>query len=191
MIENFNTYIQHIEPDFWRDLCINEGALRHYDRGEEFVHVGDVARYIGFIRSGTLKYVAYSADGTEHVVGMVFEGGFVADLLFSLSDLPAKVSIIVETGCDIYCYPTKDLIKLIKTDESVEAIYNRTIEAVFSTVYDRYIDLYCASPQQRYSDLVMRHPDLFSLYSLKDIASFLNITPTHLSRLRKNSGNHD
>ena len=47
-------------------------------------------------------------------------------------------------------------------------------------------DLYVKTPQQRYDELVNRYPDLFDLFSLKDIASFLKITPTHLSRLRKN-----
>lgn len=69
MAANFNTYIDNIETDFWRDLCIGEGELRVYDKGEEFATVGSVARYIGYIRSGTLKYVAFSEDGDEHVVG--------------------------------------------------------------------------------------------------------------------------
>ncbi|HBY17183.1 MAG TPA: hypothetical protein DEG90_08625 [Porphyromonadaceae bacterium] len=53
--------------------------------------------------------------------------------------------------------------------------------------YDRYVDLHCKTAQQRYNDLISKHPDLFSLFPLKDIASFLNITQTHLSRLRKNT----
>lgn len=60
-----------------------------------------------------------------------------------------------------------------------------TTEAVYGTIYDRYVDLYVKTPQQRYVELISRHPDIFDLFSLKDIASFLNITPTHLSRLRK------
>lgn len=59
-------------------------------------------------------------------------------------------------------------------------------EAVFDMVYDRYKALYNRTPLERYNDLVSRHPDIFSLFPLRDIASFLKITPTHLSRLRKN-----
>ena len=72
----------------------------------------------------------------------------------------------------------------MREDSSVKDIVMRSSEAVFSTVYDRYVDLYVKTPQQRYDELVSRHPNLFTLFSLKDIASFLNITPTHLSRLR-------
>lgn len=185
MKESFNTYIDHIEPDFWRELCVNEGTLRHYERGEEFAKVGHVARYVGYIKSGTVKYVACSVDGTEHVVGMEFVGEFISDFPFSLSGAKSRVSIVAATPCDIYCFPVSEIAKRMKEDMNVKDIVMRSAEAVFSTVYDRYMDLYCKSPQERYEELVVRHPDLFTRFSLKDIASFLNITPTHLSRLRK------
>lgn len=188
MKENFNAYINHIEPDFWRELCVKEGKLRHYERGEEFAKVGEVARYIGYIKSGTLKYVAFSSDGTEHVIGLEFDEEFVSDFPFSLSGMKARVSIIAVTPCDIYCFPVQEMVKRMREDANVKDIVMRSSEAVFSTVYDRYMALYCKTPQQRYDELVSRHPDLFTLFSLKDIASFLNITPTHLSRLRKNDG---
>ena len=188
MKENFNAYINHIEPDFWRELCVKEGKLRHFERGEDFATVGEVARYIGYIKSGTLKYVAFSVDGTEHVVGMEFDGEFVSDFPFSLSSVKARVSIVAVSPCDIYCFPVHEIVKRVKENSKVKDIVMRSSEAVFSTVYDRYVDLYVKTPQQRYDELVSRHPDLFVLFSLKDIASFLNITPTHLSRLRKNGG---
>lgn len=189
MSENFNTYIDHIEPDFWRELCVKEGKLRHYERGEEFAKVGAVARYIGYIKSGTLKYVAFSSDGTEHVVGMEFEGEFVSDSTFSFSGKKARVSIVAVTPCEIYCFPVHKIAKRMREDPNVKDIVMRSSEAVFSTVYDRYMALYCKTPQQRYEELVSRHPNLFALFSLKDIASFLNITPTHLSRRRKDKKN--
>ena len=108
MKENFNTYIDHIEPDFWRELCVKEGKLRHYERGEEFAKVGEVARQIGYIKSGTLKYVAFSSDGTEHVIGLEFDEEFVSDFPFSLSGVKARVSIIAVTPCDIYCFPVQE-----------------------------------------------------------------------------------
>ncbi len=77
----------------------------------------------------------------------------------------------------------------METDPQFKDIVMHATEAVYTTVYDRYVDLYCKSPQQRYEELLYLHPDLFNMFSLKDIASFLNITPTHLSRLKKNDKN--
>ena len=182
---NFNTYIDGINSDFWRELCINHGELITFNRGEEFVSAGYIARYIGYVKAGTLKYVATSHSGTEHVVGFEFSGEFVADFPFSLFGKTARVSIIAETTCEIYCMKVSDAVEMMDKNPEMQQIIMQATEAVFSTVYDRYVALYTMSPQQRYNELISSHPDIFSLFSLKDIASFLNITPTHLSRLRK------
>lgn len=183
---NFNTYIEGINADFWRDLCLNEGELLTFHRGEAFVSVGEVGQYLGYIKSGTLKYVADSDDGTDHVVGFEFAGEFVADFPFSLYGVPARVSILAETPCEIYCVKASGIAEMMHHNAETAKIVMHATEALFSTVYDRYVALYTKSPRQRYIDLISSHPDIFSLFSLKDIASFLNITPTHLSRLRKN-----
>lgn len=97
----------------------------------------------------------------------------------------SRTSIIAESDCDIYCVETVRVREMMDNDPSIKEIVMHSTEAIFATVYDRYVALYAQSPQQRYKDLINRHPNLFSLFTLKDIASFLNITPTHLSRLRR------
>lgn len=184
MDKNFNTYIDNIDFNAFHEFCVSKGKLRHFAKGEEFVSIGKVGRYIGFIQSGTLKYVARSADGTEHVMGLVFSEGFVADWPFCIYGQKAKLAIVAVSDCEIYCIPTKDINEKIDADANFKDIVMHATEAVYTTVYDRYVDLYVKTPQQRYDDLINQYPNLFDLFSLKDIASFLNITPTHLSRLR-------
>ena len=185
MAGRFNTYIERIEPDFWRELCVEEGELRRYEKGEEFATAGQVARYLGYIKTGTLKYVAFADDGTEHVVGLEFAGEFVADFPFSLYDEKSRVSIVAVTPCEIHCFPTRELRLRMSSDAELKDRVMHSSEALFSTLYDRYIALHCKTPQQRYDDLVSAHSDIFTWFPLKDIASFLCITPTHLSRLRR------
>ena len=73
----------------------------------------------------------------------------------------------------------------MKSDEELYRVIAESSIALFDTTYNRYIDLYIKSAKERYDELIEKHKDIFSIFSLKDIASFLNITPTHLSRLRK------
>lgn len=186
MSDNFNTYIEQMDFETWRGVCVEGGSLRRFAKGEEFVAAATVGRYIGYIVSGALKYVARSADGQEHVMGLVFGDGLVADWPFCIYGQKAKLAIVAVSDCDIYCIPACDVKDRMETDPDFKDMVMHSTEAVYSTVYDRYVDLYCKSPQERYDELVNLHPNLFDLFSLKDIASFLNITPTHLSRLRKN-----
>ena len=183
---NFNTYYGNIDYNFWRDLCVEDGVLWHYEKGEAFAEQGYVAAYIGYVKSGTLKYVVYAPDGTESVVGLEFEGEFVADFPFSLYGMKSRVSIVAVTPCEIYCVSTKVLGERMKSDEGLYRMVAEANVALFDTVYDRYISLHTKSAQKRYDELIEKYGDIFSLFPLKDIASFLNVTPTHLSRLRKN-----
>ncbi len=185
----FNTYIEHPEIERWRDLCVNEGELCRYEKGEEFVSIGRAARYIvGYVKSGTLKYVLYDELGTEHVCGFSSAGEFVADWPFALYGEKAKLAIIANSSCEIYRFPVAKFVERMKTDARLSELVAKSTELVFYQTYDRYIALYSQSPEKRYSNLIANHPDLFELYSLKDIASFLNITPTYLSRIRKKVG---
>ena len=89
MAENFNTYIDNIEVGFWRELCISEGELMFFDKGAEFVKAGNVGRYIGYIKSGTMKYVVHSDDGTEQfVIGLEFSGELSPIFPFRYIDCP-------------------------------------------------------------------------------------------------------
>lgn len=185
MSSQFNSYIDNIDYGFWRELCINHGELRHYEKGDEFITAGTTGRYIGYIETGALKYVCYSSDGTPHVIGLEFAGHFVCDFPGSLYRQKSRCSIIATVACDIYCVPSSWVAEQMLSDSRFKDIVDNTTREIFSTLYDRHIDLYSKSPLQRYNELISHDPNLFSLFSLKDIASLLNITPTHLSRLKK------
>ena len=182
----FNSYIDCPAAEYWKELCMKEGRLIELARGDYFFREGEVAKYFGFIQSGTLKYTAYGSDGTEYILGMEFAGEFVSDFPFSFHGIKARTSVIATTRSELLCIPTALVRERLEADDSLTSVVLESTEAVFSTVYDRYKDLYTKSPQERYNELISLHPDLFSLFSLRDIASFLRITPTHLSRLRKN-----
>lgn len=181
----FNSYIDNIDTDFWRDLCLNHGELRHYDKGDEFLTAGTIGRYIGYIKSGALKYVCFSSDGTPHVTGLEFAGHFVCDFPGSLYREKSRCSIIATVPCEICCAPSSTVAEMMQSDLKVKKVVENTTRELFNAVYDRLINLYSKTPQQRYDELICRDSNLFELFSLKDIASLLNITPTHLSRLRK------
>ena len=191
MTKNFNKYIEQIDFNAWREFCVGKGTLRRFAKGEEFASIGKVCHYVGFIQSGTLKYVARSADGSEHVVGLVFGEGFVVDWRNFIHGKKATVAIVATSDCEIHCVTDKEVKAMMASYPYFNDMVMHTTEAVYGTLYDRYVDIYVKTPQQRYTELVARHPDLFDIFSLKDIASFLNITPTHLRRLRKFDSKQD
>lgn len=87
----------------------SRGQLRRYDKGEEFITAEEVGRYIGYVESGALKYVCFSSDGTQHVVGLEFAGYFVCDFPGSLYRQRSRCSIIATVPSETYCIPSAEL----------------------------------------------------------------------------------
>ena len=65
------------------------------------------------------------------------------------------------------------------------ALFARTAEGLLRQTYNRFLNLYGQSPKERYLALVAQCPEILQQVSLKELASYLQITPTHLSRIRK------
>lgn len=185
MIKEFNTYIEGIPLEFWRDLCRQECVRKRLKKGESFLTIGDVCKYLGYIESGSFKYVAYSQEGDERIVGLETVGGFVANWPYCLEKLPSQLSIVANTDSEVSCLPVSKIIRKLQEDRNFEKLVNMATKEMFYTIYGRMIDLYTKSPKERYDDLLKKCPKIFEIFDLKDIASFLNITPVHLSRLRK------
>lgn len=186
MIREFNIYLEGINMEMWEELCMMHGELRHFSKGDEFISIGDVAKYIGFITKGSLKYLVYTTEEKEKVIGLETVGGFAASFPYCLKDIPSEWSVIVNTESELYCISSEKIKELIRRDSKIKDCINETLEKVFYDIYNRHIELYALSPKERYKKLLNRCPQLFEIFQLKDIASYLNITPQHLRRLKNN-----
>lgn len=185
MIKEFNTYLEEIDFEFWSRLCCEQGELRTYKKGEEFITIGEVAKYFGLIKSGSVKYIAYTEEYEERIVGLETVGGFAASWPFFLHHKPSVVSIIANSDLEIYCMTARKINELAKTDIEVERQIAQANAQLFYTAYERLLSFYVQSPKERYEMLLIKCPRIFEIFDLKDIASYLNITQQHLCRLRK------
>lgn len=77
-----------------------------------------------------------------------------------------------------------------KTPKNVLFVFQnctfRFADYIFSEIYSRYIELYRKTPAERYLALITMYPQILNIVSLRDIASYLLVTPVYLSRIRKN-----
>lgn len=184
-LKEFNTYLGNIDSDFWSRTCLEQGKLKKYKKGEEFITIGEVARYIGLIKSGSVKYVAYNDDMDEKIVGLETVGGFAASWPFCLRNVPSIVTIIANSDLEMYCLSATKINEMAKDNLEIERQIAQATEQVFFTAYERLVSFYTQTAKERYDALLEKSPRIFEIFDLKDIASFLNITPVHLSRLRK------
>lgn len=183
MPSQFNLYDQIIDLSAIKDYCRENGCAVHYAKDDVFVQQGCVAKYLGVVESGYFKYITLTHSGNEAVVGFAFKGEIVADYYNSFNALPSEVTI--KAGDDTS-------VSQIRTQEARNVFYSTfdgNLSALngtlFSEIYSRYLELYRKTPTERYLDLIKQYPQILDIVSLRDIASYLLVTPVYLSRIRK------
>lgn len=181
-MEDFNTYCQEVDLSFCYDLLISKGTLRTYKKGDYFVTTNQQCNYIGLIKSGYFKYSVTSTDGEEHITGFAFQNSIVGDYFSLINDVKPMTNIIATTDCEVYLC-REEVLKDFLVNNPLQHL--QISNALFYQVYNQFLDLHRLSPKERYISILSKCPNILQMITLKEMASFLHITPTHLSRLRK------
>lgn len=178
-----NLYLDLIDLSEIKDFCLEHGEERVCARGDLFLSEDEVSVEFGYVDSGYFKYVVQTSDGVEKGVGFSFAGDFIGDINHSLMRIPGGVSIVA--GCDarMHMVPMAAFLdfaagKGLRFCMSIEV-------CLFHTFYTRYIDLHRLSPKERYLKVLREYPALLQRMPLCEIASYIGVTPVHLSRIRR------
>lgn len=182
-MKRFNAYLDLVDMTPLRDFCMAYGALASYERGDRFLQEGEVGKYFGYVLNGYFKYEVLHTSGDEAVGGFAFADEYVTDLYNSYYGLPSEVSITAAGRSDIYRVPMAAFRKFI-CEENPDT-ERCLLGALYRTIYKRYVQNYRYTTEEKYRLLLSDHPDIFDMVSLKDIASYLMISPVYLSRIRK------
>lgn len=175
----FNLYIDLLNLTAAIDFCRENGKLCHCKKGDYFVQQGSIARYAALIVSGYFKVTTLNDSGDEAVVNFAFPGQLITDFHSSLCGESSQFSIIAGADCDIMRVPLKNFKDYLSPSLLDE------YKALFNMVFLRLLNLYRKSPRQRYVELCEQYPQIVESVTLKDLSSFLLITPNHLSRIRR------
>ena len=157
-----------------------------YRKGDQMEREGDPSRWFGYVTDGCFKYVTHEiSSDREHITWFSFEGEYVGDYPSCLNGSPAQTTIEAMLPSRVLRVTGQQLEQFF--DQSTETMVLRAIVAEhFISQYDSlFIALHCATPRERYEMLLQRCPGIMELINLQDIASFLNVHPNTVSRIRR------
>ena len=79
----------------------------------------------------------------------------------------------------------EDLDRLAQNNHRWVEVFRFFAEEQYVALEQRIFSYQKEKAKQRYNDLIKKQPQLLQEVSLQHLASYLNITPRHLSRIRK------
>ena len=168
------------------DFCKKEGKMVEYRKGDQLEREGDPARWLAFVESGCFKYVNHGiSDEKEHITWFSFKGEFVVDYPTFLYGRPSQTTIVAMMSSRVLRVTGQQLEQFFDQDKETMKLRAIIAEHILFQFRSRYLDLHCTTARERYDLLMQRCPGIVEHLDLQDIASFLNVTPQMLSRIRK------
>ena len=169
-----------------REFCKREGEAVIYRKGDQLEREGDPARWFAFVTEGCFKYINHGiSDDKEHITWFSFEGEFVVDYPTFLYGRPSQTTIEAMMPSRVLRVTGQQLVQFFDQDKETMRLRAIIAEHILFQFRSRYLDLHCATPRERYDLLMQRCPGIIGHLDLQDIASFLNVTPKTISKIRK------
>ena len=146
-----------------------------------------VPQEVFFICSGIIRVVITDREGTDHTIHFALENQFIADYSSFMQGQPGLYTL----------QALEDTVLVVLPRSAIDWGYQNLKEgnklgrliAEFYFIYqdDRIKNMYARTPKERYDSITDVFPNIHNRVPQHMIASYLGISPVHLSRLKKTS----
>jgi len=149
-----------------------------------FAQQGQICHQIGLIAKGLMK-CTYHRNGTEVVFEFAYGHSFIADYYSFLTQTPSEKEIRCLEDTTVYTISRTALEKLATAHPFVLAMSEKMNENLFLRMHNRLTSLLLETPTERYQKLIAERRDLSERIPQYLLASYLNVKPETVSRIRK------
>ena len=157
--------------------------------GEKLFSEGDVVQSFYFILSGVLIYTS-EIDGDSSVIEFYSDGEIHTDFYSYLKAKPTVCSAIAEEETVVMSISRKQLDSLYESSMSLQRFGRKFAEGYHLDILRRNYEKQIFSNEERYKRFLDRRYELSQRVPQYKIASYLNITPVGLSKIRKRMFNN-
>ena len=154
-----------------------------YTKGTIIVDIGQVNDKMYFIEKGMLREFSYQDQANTISHWLMSENDFVYLVESFLEQKPSKIALEVIENAKLWVISKQNMDKLYLDFPHLNLIGRLTGEKYLKK-YKIYIGMLRQSPKARLDWFYDFHPELANRVPLKYVATYLNITPSTLSRVR-------
>jgi CRP-like cAMP-binding protein len=160
-------------------------AKRRLLSGEAIVKQGGKSNNIAFLTSGLMRAYSTLESGKQITKNIFTPISFVGGFSSIVKDEPSVFSYEALIDSTVFEIDFVDFIKISKTSIDISNLYNRVLEFIFIVYETKQLQIMTLNATERYLVLKEQIPNIDNLIPQYQIASYLNISPVQLSRIRK------
>jgi len=180
--------IQHIKNSLQlseseTELFINSCEFKQLKKGEHFLQEGQHRKQLGFIIKGAL-YCYYLKNGEEVIDEFSLDNEFITDYHSFLTQSPVSKNVKCIEDAELLVIDFDTIKKTFSGSEN-QNTWRIIAEGMFLNWHHKAISLMLDDAETRYLKLIEKRADLIQRVPQYLIASYLNVKPETLSRIRK------
>lgn len=161
---------------------------KSYAKGEYFKMAHVIAKEIGFLVEGSAKSVIVKDNGDEISGRLISHSHFVFDMISARTLEKSNLAFRFCEDSRMLVAPYAAIKDLLDSNLTLNILI-REYTADRTVEMGKWLMLFLTgSAKDRYQFILDRNPKLLNKFPLRAIASMIGITPTQLSRIRKERG---
>jgi CRP-like cAMP-binding protein len=157
---------------------------RSFGQGELLLRAGERAEWVFLIVKGLVRELYLTGAGVEHTRAFMAEGQITGSLRDLLSNQPSVTWIEALEATEVVAWPYAAFERLCDRHPALERAARRNAESLYLRKAQREYDMLALSASERYAHWLANHRALDARIKRRHLASYLGVTPEHLSRLR-------
>ncbi|NID12758.1 Crp/Fnr family transcriptional regulator [Fibrivirga algicola] len=159
-------------------------TVQSIPKGTILLEAGHICQHVWFIAAGAARAFYYK-DGREATAWFMGQHDFIISVRSFIEQKPSYEYIQTLTDCTLVSITYSQLQHLYQKHPSFNSVGRQLIEKYYALSEERLFQLRMNTAAERYDLLLATYPAIFKQASLKQIASYIGVTPETVSRLRK------
>lgn len=183
-LKTFFNKLTPISPESWSKFS----ALftpQFLKKGEYYITEGEIAKEIGFLENGVMRAFYRTNDAVEYNKHFFLNPCFIGGYSSLITKIPNQINQEALTDCRILTAPYYEVQALYANHPDIERAARILAELLFAQKEQKELEIVLLDADKRYEIFQRDFPQLEQLIPQYHIASYLGITPTQLSRIRK------
>lgn len=156
-----------------------------FRKGDFLLQPGAIANAYYCLEKGLVRTYVYDFNGTDITIGFAGNNELAIDVVSLFNRVPSVEYCQALTDCDCWVIDLATFQELYHSIKGFSEWGRGWMSASLFALKQRSIAMITDSASERYEQLQRERPQVLQQAPLKHIASYLGITDTSLSRIRK------
>lgn len=166
------------------ELIVAQFKKVEFKKNDHLISEYKIANYYFFLESGFARSYAIDLEGNDITTKFFTKFDIIIDWHSYFLKMPCKEYIQATTNCVAWKIYFDDFMKLFSIEAFREVGRTRLVNNYFE-LKNHTVSMITDQAKERYLNLAKHQPEVIHNVPLKHIATYLGITDTSLSRIRK------